>query len=595
MDSKRHILIVEGQEEWMGILRQAIPRDQFEVRSARNYDEAMMALDAQQFALAIVDPVLDGPVANNHRDTANNYDGLQLLTTLAFNFPQTRLVVVSGSVGREMLRNAPELPRNMPLVLKQNWDRAEFWRTITRLLSGEAWGPPEPQIDQPSAADQGQMPVHMRYAGLTGPLPATGFTAPLKTGLLPPPVGSRPGKPRVLIVESRPDWQHKLAKLMETEEFFWRVAGDYEMAMERLRLESFHVVVVDLMLGGDNVPISEGQGWHLLEYLVSQHPKTKVVASSGEASRSDVAKLFMRYPIKGFVDKEAFNEAELLAAIREQLAGPTLRIQTLGDFRIWRNNTPITDFGNEYAERLIKILVTRRGENVSVEELIECLWPGAEAKTHSAMLGTTISSARTALEPDLPRPNDSNFIMRNGANYLFNFLANVEVDAEQLRLLVSEGRQHERREESAEALKDYEDARAIYQGDYLPKERSERWAIQERSALQALYTDALNRIADLYAGMDKLDLAIQAANRSLQIDAYNESTYRRLMRYQTCKGNPKAAKSVYRTLVKLFSEFFGEEPGATTQHLFEDINEGRSVACVESSTPTSADRRVTAE
>jgi DNA-binding SARP family transcriptional activator/ActR/RegA family two-component response regulator len=592
MDIKRHILIVEGQEEWMGILRQAIPRDEFVVRSARNYDEAVLALEAQNFALAIVDPVLDSPVSNHRETTPKSYDGLQLLTRLAFNYPQTRLVVVSGSVGREMLRNAPELPRNLPLVLKQNWDKAEFWRIVTRTLAGEDWGPPEPDIQPPTEAE---IPVHMRYAGLTGPLPSTGFTAPLKTGLLPPPVGSRPGKPRVLIVESRPDWQHKMAKLMESEEFFWRVAGDYEQAMERLRLESFHVVVLDLTLGGADVPLTERHGWQLLDFLVNHHPKTKVMVSSGEASRSDVAKLFMRYPIKGFVDKEAFNEAELLGAIREQLAGPSLRIQTLGDFRVWRNGTPITDFGDENAERLIKILVTRRGENVSVEEMIECLWPGAEAKTHSATLGTTISSARTALEPDLPRPNDSNFILRNGANYLFNFLANVEVDAEQLRLLVSEGRQHERREESAEALKDYEAARLIYQGDYLPTERSERWAIQERSALQALYTDALNRIADLYADTGNLDRAIEAASRSLQIDSYNESTYRRLMRYHTCKGNPNAAKSVYRALVKLFSEFFGEEPGPTTQNLYEDINEGRPVACVESSTPTTADRRVTAE
>src|SRR5262249_37797624 len=160
------------------------------------------------------------------------------------------------------------------------WDRAEFWRIVNQTLAGEAWGPPEPEIELPSEPEQSQLPIHMRYAGLTGPLPTTGFTAPLKTGLLPPPVGSRPGKPRVLIVEGRQDWQHKLAKLMEAETFFWRVAGDYEMAMERLRLESFHVVLVDLMLGGANVPMTEGAGWQLLDYLVAQHPKTKVIASS---------------------------------------------------------------------------------------------------------------------------------------------------------------------------------------------------------------------------------------------------------------------------------------------------------------------------
>jgi hypothetical protein len=40
---------------------------------------------------------------------------------------------------------------------------------------------------------------------------------------------------------------------------------------------------------------------------------------------------------------------------------------------------------------------------------------------------------------------------------------------------------------------------------------------------------------------------------------------------------------VYRTPVKLFSEFFGEEPGDVTQRLREDIEAGRPVVCVEAS------------
>src|SRR5450432_772839 len=572
MDKKPHILIIESQQEWVKTLQQAIPSDTFEVSQAHNYDEAIRELNANQFALAIVDPVLDASVAST-RSAGDNHDGLHLLMKLSNDFPQTRLVIVSGTLGSEMMRNAPELPHDLLLVQKQNWDGDRFWSAVSRVLAGETWGPPEPDID--SDETEPLPPVHVRYAGLTGPLTASGHTGPLANGLVPPVVGTRTGKPRVLLIEGDTHWQYKLAQLMDAESFFWRVAGDYEQAMERLGLESFHVVVVDLALA------DKGTAWQLLDYLVANCPKTKVIVSSGEASRSDVAKLFMHYPIKGFVDKDAFQGEELLDAIREQIAGPALRIQTFGDFRIWRNNAVINDFGDDRAELLIKILITRRGENVSVEELIGALWPGGEAATHSASLGTVISKARTALEPDLPRPNDSNFVIRSGANYLFNFLANVDVDTEQLRHLVSEGRQHERRGEMDQALKVYQAARAVYQGDYLPGERSERWAIQERSTLQALYTDTLNRIADLFAGMDKLDGAIEAASHSLQVDAYNESTYRRLMRYHSCNGDQAAALTVYRTLVKLFSEFFGEDPGVVTKRLFEDISEGRPVECVE--------------
>src|SRR5260221_10374584 len=161
MGNKQRILIVESQQAWVDTLEETIPKDKFEVSHAHNYDEAIGELDANRFVLAIVDPVLDAPVTSAH-SAGNNHDGLHLLMKLSMSFPQTRLVVVSGTVGREMLRHAPELPANLPLVPKQNWDGKQFWSTVSRLLSGETetWGPPVPDID--SEAIESQMPVHLR-------------------------------------------------------------------------------------------------------------------------------------------------------------------------------------------------------------------------------------------------------------------------------------------------------------------------------------------------------------------------------------------------------------------------------------------------
>ena len=93
---KQHVLIVEGQEDWLGILRQSFAKDDFDTVIARNYDEAVFALGSRAFDLAVVDPVLDGPV--HQISDQNGYDGLQLLAKLLYEFPQTKLVVVSGSV-----------------------------------------------------------------------------------------------------------------------------------------------------------------------------------------------------------------------------------------------------------------------------------------------------------------------------------------------------------------------------------------------------------------------------------------------------------------------------------------------------------------
>ncbi len=577
MDQKPRILIVDSQEDWLNILRQSLTGDGFEVQAARSYDEAHCALEtgAERFSLAVVDPMVD-----EHREDAE--DGVKALGELMERFPELPIILATGSAGQSRLETEMTMPRSAPLIQKQHWDHAEFSTLVRRVMSGEVWGPPEPEITLPPDLEpSAPRPSPTQY--MTGPLLGTGSTGPLSTGLMPPPVGSRVGKPRVLIVEDRPDWQHLFALPMEGEGYFWRVASNYEEAMERLKMESFHVVVLDLVLGETDIPLLEGKGWRLLDYLVANFPKTPIIIASGEASRSDVARLFMRYPIKGFIDKDAFDEGQLMDMVHEQLGGSSLRIQTLGDFRVWRDGTPVNHFGNEHAEKVVKILLARRGENVSVDELIEYLWPGTDPKAVYADLGNAINSARSALEPDLPRPNDSHFILRHGASYVFNFLANVDVDIERLRRLVSEGRQYERAGDTDKALAQYEAARLVYQGDYLPGDRFAQWAIQERQAAQGLFTEALNRMADLYADSGNLDRAIEAATRSLQTDAYIESTYRRLMRYHTCKDDRNAALAVYRSLVKLFSEFFGEEPSAVTQRLHEDIEAGRPVICVEAS------------
>lgn len=570
--NRKRILVVDNEQTWHGRLDGIFPPDAFETRFVANTGEALQALQQGPCELLIVDPMppasrSDDPVARaNHLQSE-----LQGIGEIMRTYNSLLLIVASHALQDPTLQGAITVLGQIPTFDKNHFEQKSFETLVEHVFSGQYWGPPEPEIT----------PAPDSMPEFSVVFPSTGLTGPLSSGLNPPAIEARHGHPRILIIEDRTEWQHTVAELMETAGYFWRVAPNYEEAMERLRLESFHIVVLDLQLEGPDVALRDGKGWQLLQYLVANCPNTKIVVSSDALSASDVAKLFMAYPIKGFIDKDSFSASEMLSIIREQLEGPLLRIQMLGDFRVWRDGKAINNFGHEKAETLIKILLTRRGENISVEELAEWVWPGADRKDAYGNLGPVVSSARTTLEPDLPRPSDSTFILRSGSNYRFNFLAKLDIDAEKLRGLVNEGRQFERRGQTDQALKFFEDARKTYLGDYLPGDRYATWAIQERSALQALYTEALNRMADLYAANGRLDDAIGAAQESLNVDAYLESTYRRLMRYQSCKGNRSAAMSVFRTLEKLFADFFDETPSEITKKLLDDIASGQQINCVE--------------
>jgi CheY-like chemotaxis protein len=131
---------------------------------------------------------------------------------------------------------------------------------------------------------------------------------------------------RVLIVEDEPEWQTLVAELLADEGHVCRRADTYAGALATLNQESFNLVFLDMMLHEFDLPVRSGTGWALLDYLVEQQPRTKVVVLSGRATAGEAARLVRDYPIVAFIDKgEADVDAQILDAIREAARAPSAR------------------------------------------------------------------------------------------------------------------------------------------------------------------------------------------------------------------------------------------------------------------------------
>lgn len=547
------ILILEPRDTWQPIIQEALPT--YTIQFVRNHDEMQQALAAGAFNAALVDVWTDDGFRDSDHDDDGTHDSLEALLHLGEYSPSLPVIVVCDPSGRETLLDTPGIPAARFII------RTELTPdSLQAALNG---------ITTPnnSPIRQSRNVVRLDH--------------------MPPKVGSRIGLPRVLLVEDQPFWLNVITNILEEAGYFWRTATTYDAAIGRLKLESFHVVMLNPAIGSDT-PTGERPAWHFLDHVAHHSPRTKIIVVSGQIASVEVAKLFMGYQIKGYVDKNTFDRALVLSMIQQQVATPVLRIQTLGDFRMWRDGRLLTSFGSPDAEFVLKMLITRRGSSVSAEEMASYLPAtdsgrsgGTDSLRRFSRLTDAINTARAALEPDLPRPSDSRLILRDGANYRFAMLSSVEIDADRIQHLLEDARQHEIHGEPAAAMRAYEQIREIYNGDFLPADRASSWTTQERSNLQMSYTTALNRMADLHALEGNLKAAIAAANEALQIDAYSESTYRRLMRYHTCSGDKNAARGVYRTLTMLFSELFNEEISETTRQLYEDIEADRPIDCVE--------------
>lgn len=548
MVQQTNVLVVEDRIDWREILCEALRREGYTPYPATTSHEAVAALEANRFGLAVIDPVLD--ITNRF-----NRDGLSVIQKICDVQPLMPVVVITGSLTRDLKTSLNQLCPGIPILSKESWDPAEFGRLMQRLMGQQA--PAAEAIPAPPATP--------------GP-PAE---------LTPPPAGLAAGRPRVLLVENRPDWQHIIAGILDQAGYFWRVAASAQDALLELEQESFHLVILDLKLQQGELPLSSSEGWLLLDYLVEARPKTRVVIVSGRAGPGDVADLLTRYPVIGFIEKQRFTAQAIIDAVSQAMLAPALRVQSLGQFRIWRNDQLIEDWERPQAETVVKLLLVRQargGRASAADELITRLWPDAGEESGRKKLLPLISNARRTLEPDI-EPRDSNFILRCSTGYFFDLSGSVTWDLLEFRQRLRLGRQWLAEERWEDAIAELEQGSALYQGDFMAEDRYADWAIDIRREIAAEYCSLLTLLADAQAALGHYSQAIEACEKALTKDPLLESVHRRLMRYHYCNGDKGQALKVYRDCLKLFEELFGESPAPPTRQLYQAIAADEPVHC----------------
>jgi len=399
----------------------------------------------------------------------------------------------------------------------------------------------------------------------------------------PPPLSRAVGRPCVLVVENRPDWQKIVAGVLEELGCFWRIAASADEALHLLDGLSFHLIILDLKLQENELPLRSSQGWLLLDHLVESGLKAKVVVLSGRASSDEAVNLVTKYPlIIDFIEKRHFSRQKIQEAVARATRVPKLRLQTLGQFQIWRDGQRLGVWERPQAEILVKLLLARRaagGHTVTSEELITYLWPDSDEESGRKKLLPLISSARRMLEPEI-EPRHSNFIVRDANGYFFEFSGAVSWDLSRLRTQFRLGWQLVREERWAAAVEEMEKGRRLYQGDFMEEDRYADWVIDIRQAIANDFCRLLITLTDAYAVLGRYREAIEAGNAALQKDPLLEGVYRRLMRLHYLNGEKGQALKVYRDCVKLFEELFGEGPTPATTQLREAIANDGTVAYV---------------
>ncbi len=118
-------------------------------------------------------------------------------------------------------------------------------------------------------------------------------------------------KPRILVVDDEPQIRSMLRDSLTRSGFDVSEASDGKEAIEKLRKNSFEVVIADILM-------PEKDGLEVIMYLQRESPLTKCVAMSSPSNRVFLQSAQLLGATR--VVEKPFTAAEIEAAVREVLS-----------------------------------------------------------------------------------------------------------------------------------------------------------------------------------------------------------------------------------------------------------------------------------
>jgi DNA-binding SARP family transcriptional activator len=253
---------------------------------------------------------------------------------------------------------------------------------------------------------------------------------------------------------------------------------------------------------------------------------------------------------------------------------PPLRIQTLGEFQVFRGDSPIADseWDRSQPKKLLKAIVSYGSQNIPREILMDEFWPEERPQAAERNFKTTLQRLRKSLEPFIHKDFGSSYI------HLHDNIVSLDaelchVDADRFLSLLKMAEEKQKKGDGKGAFPFYAEALEIYKGDFLPEELYASWTDKKREELRAKYIELLNKMASFHERQGSLKKAIDCYKKAIQVDPLIEESYQKLMSFHVNKGMYNEALRIYEDCKKALKRELKTQPDSTTTGIYKKILE----------------------
>ena len=244
-------------------------------------------------------------------------------------------------------------------------------------------------------------------------------------------------------------------------------------------------------------------------------------------------------------------------------------VTCLGNFRLRYAGRDLALCNSRRGQSILKYLLASPEYAASSEVLIECFWPQVDPEAGVHSLQVAVHALRRSLHGCGPNGSDETVLFGNN-RYFLNPCLSIVQDVDRFRAAYERGQHAAHAGQSAEAKQAFEEARALYTGDYHAG-CYEEWASSRRLGLIDTRLALLSQLGPLYGQGKEWERAVSCYREILVVDCYREDIYRQLMRCYAACGRQADVKRTYRTCLEHLRRDLRLAPAPETTMLYQQL------------------------
>src|SRR5215469_762557 len=230
----------------------------------------------------------------------------------------------------------------------------------------------------------------------------------------------------------------------------------------------------------------------------------------------------------------------------------------------------LVDLGAPKQRALLALLVSRVGQPVAVDVVLEELWTGHPPPSAMTSLQAYVANLRKVLEPDrVPRTPAAVLHTRCGG-YLLDSRV-VEVDAHRFGERAKAGWQALDRSDPRQALSEFEAGLALWRGQAYAEVADARYVVPEVARLEELRLSVVEGRCAALLAVGAHEVAAAELEAFTQAHPLREYGYELLSLALYRAGRQADALAALRTNQKRLAEDLGIDPRPALQHLEKEI------------------------